>query len=46
MNTHLNVHRLVARKRGQLAKLADILEEDKRPMLQEIYCKRFFVRGA
>jgi hypothetical protein len=46
MNTHSNAHRLVARKRGQPAKLADIPEEDKRPMFREIYCQRFFIRGA
>jgi hypothetical protein len=32
INTHFNVHRLVARKRGQPAKIADILEEEKSPI--------------
>jgi hypothetical protein len=46
MNTHFNVHRLVPRKRGQPLKLADTPEEDRRPMFKDIYCQRFFVRGA
>jgi hypothetical protein len=46
MSTHLNAHRLVAQKRGQPVKLADMPEEDKRPIFREIYCQRFFIRGA
>jgi hypothetical protein len=42
----LHVHRLVPRKRGQPVKLADTPEEDRRPMFKDIYCQRFFVRGA
>ncbi|KAK7177672.1 hypothetical protein PSPO01_16282 [Paraphaeosphaeria sporulosa] len=46
METHFNEHRLVARKRGQPAKLADIPEEDRRPTFKEICCQRFFNCGA
>jgi hypothetical protein len=47
MGTHFNQHRLLPRKKGgRQGRVADVLEEDKGPAFQEIYCQRFFVSGA
>jgi hypothetical protein len=46
MGMHFNQHRLLPRKGGRQPRIADIPEEDKGPVFQEIYCQRFFVSGA
>jgi hypothetical protein len=46
MGKHFNTHRLVARKPGRQAKIADIPAEDSGPMFSEVSCQRFFVTGT
>jgi hypothetical protein len=46
MGMHFNQLRLLPQKGGRQLRIADIPEEDKGPVFQEIYCQHFFVSGA